>query len=545
MSATASPGTSRSASRASIITTLCAPSAGRSRRSTTRSSSAQSAASRRRAAMRSSSTTSCCRARATTAATDAEIGSPRPARRVQAGCTIAIAELWDPVADARAGATLGRALRAARYDEESIIALLGDDGPAADLTDVAVYDRRLPETPIGNLIRLLLLQISIARDAAVAALGEDGLDALLTTQVARSDGDRIVARGRIVPAEGLLMSFDGFAVGNDDPHGYVASYTPTASWLAALTPRRRFGRALDIGTGSGAQALLAARHSDHVIATDLNPRAGAFTALNAAINGIDNLEVRLGSLFEPVAGETFDLITCNAPYVVSPEDRWQYRDAAGFEADRLSQTVVTEAPRHLNDDGFACMLVSWLADSKDRADARVEDWLEDNGCDAWVVSLNGADPLDHAAGWNEHLSDDQEDYGRALDRWTAYFDGLGARWISEGAVLVHKRPGAVHMIRTDYAEEDDLEYGSDQIERIFKALALLAEIDDPQELLGERLAGGAETHDDQTIDVDGATLTLEEGTCPELAIEEEPFAVVFELDGSASLAEAIARARVP
>jgi len=171
-------------------------------------------------------------------------------------------------------------------------------------------------------------------------------------------------RGRIAPAEGLLMSFDGFAVGDDDPHGYVASYTPTASWLAALTPRRRVGRALDIGTGSGAQALLAARHSDQVIATDLNPRAVAFTALNAALNGIDNLEVRLGSLFDPVAGETFDLITCNAPYVVSPEDRWQYRDAAGFEADQLSQTVVIEVPKHLNQDGVGCVLVSWLAESE-------------------------------------------------------------------------------------------------------------------------------------------------------------------------------------
>jgi len=462
---------------------------------------------------------------------------------VQAGCTIA--EIWDPAPDLRAADILGRALRALPYNEESVEGLLGEDGPAAGLADVAVYDRRLPDTPLGNATRLLLLQVPIARDNAIAAFGQSALDALLTTQIARADGDRIVARGRIVPAEGLLMSFDGFAVGNDDPHGYVASYTPTASWLAALTPRRRFGRALDIGTGSGAQALLASRHADHVIATDLNPRAVAFTALNAALNGFDNLEVRLGSLFEPVAGETFDLITCNAPYVVSPEDRWQYRDAAGFEADRLSQTVVTEAPRHLNDDGFACMLVSWLADSKDRADARVEDWLEDNGCDAWVVSLNGADPLDHAAGWNEHLSDDPEDYGRALDRWTAYFDGLGVHWISEGAVLVHKRPGSVHMIRTDYAEEDDLEYGSDQIERIFKALALLAEIDDPQELLGERLAVAAETHIDQTIDVDGATLTLEEGTWPELAIEEETLAVVFELDGSATLAEAIARARVP
>src|SRR4051794_6479317 len=487
MSATASPGTSRSASRASIITTLCAPSAGRSRRSTTRSSSAQSAASRRRAAMRSSSTTSCCRARATTAATDAEIGSPGPARRVQAGCTIAIAELWDPVADARAGATLGRALRAARYDEESIIALLGDDGPAADLTDVAVYDRRLPETPIGDLIRLLLLQISIGRDAAVAALGEGGLDALLTTQVARSDGDRIVARGRIVPAEGLLMSFDGFAVGNDDPHGYVASYTPTASWLAALTPRWRFGRALDIGTGSGAQALLASRHCDHVVATDLNPRAVAFTSLNAALNGLDNVDVRLGSLFEPVAGERFDLITCNAPYVVSPEDRWQYRDAAGFEADQLSQTVVTQVPAHLNQDGIGCMLVSWLAESEEDPDVRVDAWLQDNGCDAWVLGLSGADPLDHAAGWNEHLSVDPEAYGAALDKWTAYLQELGVGWITEGAVLLHKRPGEVHMIRTDPVDEDELEYAGDQVERVFKALELVAGIDDPVELLNERL----------------------------------------------------------
>ena len=93
-----------------------------------------------------------------------------------------------------------------------------------------------------------------------------------------------------------------------------------------------------------------------MIATDLNPRAVAFTALNAALNGIDNLEVRLGSLFEPVAGETFDLITCNAPYVVSPEDRWQYRDAAGFEADQLSQTVVTQVPLHLNQDGVGCKI---------------------------------------------------------------------------------------------------------------------------------------------------------------------------------------------
>src|SRR5581483_8369941 len=97
-----------------------------------------------------------------------------------------------------------------------------------------------------------------------------------------------------------------------DPPGWVGSFSPTAYWLASLTPRRRVARALDVGTGNGAQALLAARHSGHVVATNVTERALAFTRTNAALNGIENVETRAGSLFEPVAGETFDLITCNA-----------------------------------------------------------------------------------------------------------------------------------------------------------------------------------------------------------------------------------------
>jgi methylase of polypeptide subunit release factors len=263
------------------------------------------------------------------------------------------------------------------------------------------------------------------------------------------------------------------------------------------------------------------------------------------MNGIENLEVRLGSLFEPVAGETFDLITCNAPYVVSPEDRWQYRDAAGFEADQLSHTLVTQVPGHLEPGGYASMLVSWLAESQDDPDARVDEWLQDNGCDAWVIALSGTDPLDHAAGWNEHLADDPERYGAALDHWTRYFAELGVGWISEGAVLLHKRPGEVHMIRTDSADEDELEFAGDQIERVFDALALVADVDDPKDLLDVRLALAEETQIEYTADEDGAHIVLEEGTWPELDVEDETADVLAELDGRATLAEAIDRARVP
>ena len=86
-----------------------------------------------------------------------------------------------------------------------------------------------------------------------------------------------------------------------------------------------------------------------------------------------------------MAGETFDLITCNAPYVVSPESKWEYRDG-GLPADELSERLVRQAAALLNDDGYASLLVSWVAHDEDDPDARLDDWLDNCGSDAWVLS---------------------------------------------------------------------------------------------------------------------------------------------------------------
>src|SRR5439155_5157222 len=181
-------------------------------------------------------------------------------------------------------------------------------------------------------------------------------------------------------------------------------------------------------TGSGIHALLAAAHAEHVVATDVNARALAFTELNAALNGVTNVECRRGSLFEPVDGETFDLITCNAPYVVSPERRWAYRDS-GLQADQVSERVVQDAAAHLNEGGFATLLVSWLAQDEDSPDERVLAWVEATGCSGWILPTQGSDPLDHAAEWNSHLAGDPQAFGEAVDEWEHYFERLGVRWV--------------------------------------------------------------------------------------------------------------------
>jgi methylase of polypeptide subunit release factors len=415
--------------------------------------------------------------------------------------------MWEPIPDQEAAAAVGEALRAIGYDEDAIEDRLGEEGIAAEGGEALVHAFRLDADELGDAIRLLLLARPVPRSSFPAAAE------LLRLGLATEDGALLVPRARIVPTEGVYLTFDTFSHGENDPPGWVASFTPTAYWLASLTLRRRVRRALDIGTGNGVHALLAARHADHVIATDVNPRALEFTSISAALNGFGNVETRHGSLFEPVAGERFDLITCNAPFVISPEARWQYRDA-GFPGDEFSRLVVTNAAAHLADDGFATVLVSWLAASEDEPDEHVHEWLDGNGCDAWILGLAGSDPIDHAAGWNDHLSSDPDAYAAAIEEWRSYFDGFGAGWISEGAVVMHKRAGARHIVRADGADEDELEFASDQIERVFNALAAIAR--DGDAVLDGRLRLAEETRFDQELDRTGAVtstiLFLDEGT---------------------------------
>jgi methylase of polypeptide subunit release factors len=441
---------------------------------------------------------------------------------------------WDPNPDLEAAAALGEKLRAAGYTEDAIVDRLGDDGPAADLEDVPVLDRRLGGDDLDQILRLLLLNVPVDRRRV------EGAAELVTLGFAVDDGDLLAPRGRIVPTEGLYLAFDTFSRGLADPPGWVASFTPTAYWLACVTPRVRVRRALDVGTGNGAHALFAARHAKQVIATDVNERALAFTEIGAALNGFAHVETRHGSFFEPVAGETFGLITCNAPYVISPERRWQYRDAGG-RGDEVSELVARESAAHLEDGGYAAFSLSWLAESATDPDRHFEEWLDGSSCDAWLLGLHGADPLDHAAAWTDHLDGDPAAADEALDRWTSYVEGLGAAWVSEGVAVLRKREGRRFGLAAEAVEEDDLEHAGQQAIRILNGLALLSE----KRLEGRRFRLVEDVFFRQELDHEGdvteVTLVLDEGTHPELEIEPEDVDVLTQPFDAGSVGQKLLR----
>ena len=84
---------------------------------------------------------------------------------------------------------------------------------------------------------------------------------------------------------------------------------------------------LDLGTGSGMLALLAAPYAETVVATDKNERAIAFTRFNARLNRIATSAVLVGRPVRTRGEEQFQLVLCNPPFVISPTQRFLFRDS--------------------------------------------------------------------------------------------------------------------------------------------------------------------------------------------------------------------------
>lgn len=427
------------------------------------------------------------------------------------------------VPDREAAQAVGEFLRRLGYDGDLVTDLIGDD--VAEREEVVVAERRLSESPVESVIRLLYLGLPVEERKIEPTVGE----ALLTIGIVSRAGGKLVPHGRIVPVDDVLLASDGFTRDAEDPPDYVATYTPTARTCDLLTPRPRVRRALDVGTGSGIHALLAARHAKHVVAIDVNPRALAYTELNAGLNGLDNIECRRGSFFEPVDGETYDLITCNAPFVVSPESRWAYRDS-GFRGDDVTAHVVAEAAAHLAEGGYATLLGSWLIVDEDDPEQRPVEWVKGTGCDVWIMTALESDALEHAAAWNQSFFADAAAYAEALETWTRYIGELGARGVGEGAILLHRRSGRT-SVRIDEIDEDELEDADAQIRRAFDNRARV----NGRKLLDVPLERAMPLIVEREMGRKSANVVLDEGTCSILPTSYEAAQIVDRLNGRKTL----------
>ena len=358
---------------------------------------------------------------------------------------------------------LRASLTAAGYTYEGVAGVLGTTAHAALSRNETTPGVRATSggSALETLTRLWPLQAAVDLDAALAAL-PDLLDPLCVAGILERSVGSVRARVDVRPyadedhawwvASDLTPGLD--AAPNHVAPDHVLGVSAASTSLAQLTVRRTAGRALDLGTGCGVQSLHLAGHAATVVATDVNPRALAMARLTADLNGVA-LDVRAGSLFEPVRRERFDLVVTNPPFVVSPGtgELLTYRDS-GLPGDEVVRRVVTGAPRHLEPGGVAQVLANWVHLEDRPWEERVAQWLvprtAEERCDAWVVQREVADPAQYVELWLRDAGHERSpDYTRRYDAWVGWFEQERVTGVGFGWITLRRTDRAVPSVRVE------------------------------------------------------------------------------------------------
>lgn len=361
-----------------------------------------------------------------------------------------------PVTDRALVDSLHDDLVASDYDVDGVERLLGPVAAAALHREQSLPARRVlaaaldatpssQPSPPATLANLFLLGGAVPRaalDRALPGTGTAGAERLgLVAAQGTGDDDEVRAVVDLRPYSSvdavgdaswwLASDLGELVTGGRLATDHVLGAGGASLTLAQVTVRSSTGRVLDLGTGCGIQALHAARHAQHVVATDISRRALAFAAFNAALNtrAGTELELRHGSMLEPVAGELFDLVVSNPPFVITPHagtagravadalGDYEYRDG-GRAGDDLVRDLILGVGDVLAPGGTAQLLGNWEHRRGEPWTERVGAWLDEAGLDGWIIQREVLDPAEYAETW---IRDGGTTADREPDAWAAAY----------------------------------------------------------------------------------------------------------------------------
>ncbi len=344
------------------------------------------------------------------------------------------------------------ALTAAGFTYDGVAGALGTTGHAALSRNETLPGLRATGggSPVETLTRLWLLQATVPARAVERVL-PGLLDRLCAAGLLERSVGEVRARVDVRPyatedvdlwvTSDLTPGLDGGPARVAADH--VLGISSAATSLAQLTVRDPVGTGVDLGTGCGVQSLHLATHVDRVVATDVNRRALRLTRFNAVLNGLaDRIEVREGSFFDPLAGENFDLVVTNPPFVISPAtgERLVYRDS-GLPGDRVVEHIVRGLPDLLRNGGTGQVLANWMVLQGEPWEERLSAWI--SGCDAWVVQRELVDLPSYVELWLKDAAvHGTPEYHERYDTWLTWFEQQGAEAVGFGWINLRRTESA-------------------------------------------------------------------------------------------------------
>ena len=341
--------------------------------------------------------------------------------------------------DAGGLSKLRERLRSLRYSEEGVAGRLRIwHITAMTLPEYPIYRERLRQRPdaLSAVISLFLLQGEVRREAADDALGADVVEELLRCGLLTRAGDgEVAAAFSIYPCSRSYFITDhhfwpatrGDLAAPDQPVMHFGQDSYALAYLAAQPPKG--ARVLDMCTGSGVHAILAARRADSAVGVDINPRAVELARFNAALNGVAaRCDFSRGHLYDALGSgavvpddERFDLIVANPPFIPTPRSgagRFLFQDA-GPTGEEILRPVIAGLPGHLKPGGTAAIISLFAVQKRSHYKTKIRRWIGTRTpAELLLLDIYTVDPeeLAFCCAWRE-FGDNFAAYAQRYEEW--------------------------------------------------------------------------------------------------------------------------------
>lgn len=298
------------------------------------------------------------------------------------------------------------------------------------------------ENPVHALIRLFCLNLPARREALAALFDPEELRLLVALRLlTRADDDTLRAPVALWPLGDLTIAtdqtFEPDPVALANPNR-VMDVGADSMGLALMVRDAGVESALDLCTGSGGVALLAAQSCQRVTGVDINPRAINFARFNALFNGVGNCTFRVGDLYAPIGRARFDLITANPPYVPTPgTDPVVYRDG-GRRGERVLSRVLRGSLDHLTESGVALVVTMLVEHAGQTYQDKLRAWLgASGGASCLLLQGPGQSPYAFALSHHQIEAGDPATL-RSLWAWLDHYREQQIERVHPGYILVAK-----------------------------------------------------------------------------------------------------------
>jgi methylase of polypeptide subunit release factors len=325
-----------------------------------------------------------------------------------------------------------------------------DIQPGKEL-DLAGLSGRPPVRPkVGDGLDALIYLAVVGESLPAAALASQFPSAVwealqLTGLIVPdpADANRSIASVALYPIRDLFIASDRWSNPDHSPRQMFPdivypALTKSAKQFIDYTSFEACEDFLELCAGSAPAALLAARSAKNIWATDIAQRSIDFAKFNAALNGIHNVTFRLGDLFQPVEGLTFDRIAAHPPYVPVLQTAEIFY-GGGEDGEEITKRIIAGLPARLKPGGRFYSRTLGTSRPGMNFESRIRAWLgeKNQDFDVALFVLQTFEPRQFAIEETINKNGGREQFAQ----WEKLFMKNAVRELVLGIVVIQRIAG--------------------------------------------------------------------------------------------------------